>query len=114
MHDKSNDDDDENNQEKDKSNDDYVVDDDNDQMDIESKISLDFLEKSLQNLSIDIEHEDDSYITSLLAKKAKCSTPLTKVPHSHTESKLNEQDIILDKMIMIMPNVLKEWKGMAI
>ena len=29
---------------------------------------------------------------------------------SHTKSKLNEHDIILDEMIMIMPNVLNEMK----
>ena len=71
-------------------------------MDIEDGISLNFLEKSLKNLSIDIEQDDDTYINSLLAKKTKCSTPLTKVSDSHRKSKLNEHDIILDEMIMIL------------
>ena len=79
-------------------------------MDIEDGISLNFLEKSLQNLSIDIEQDSETYINSPLAKKAKWSTPLTKVSDSQTKSKLNEHDIILDEMILIMPNVLNEMK----
>ena len=83
--------------------DDEEEDDNDEEMDIEDGISLNFLEKSLQNLSIDIEQDDDTYINSPLAKKkAKCSTPLTKVSDSHRKSKLNEHDIILDEMIMIL------------
>ena len=77
-------------------------------MDIEDGILLNFLEKSLQNLSIVIEQDDDTYINSPLAKRAKFSTPLTKVSDRHT--KLNEHEIILDEMIMIMPNVHNEMK----
>ena len=65
-------------------------------------MSLNFLEKSLQNLSIDIEQDTDTYINSLLAKKVKCSTSLTKVSDSHRKSKLNEHDITIDIMIMIL------------
>ena len=36
-------------------------------MDIDGELS--FLEKSLHNLSKDIEHDDETYITSQLAKK---------------------------------------------
>ena len=75
-------------------------------MDFEDGISLNFLEKSLQNLSIDIEQVGVTFINSPLAKKAKCSTPLTKVSDRH--AKLNEHDNILDEMIIIMPNVLNE------
>ena len=38
------------------------------------------LERYLQNLSIDIESDDEEAINHLFAKKAKCSTPLSKVP----------------------------------
>ena len=38
------------------------------------------LERSLQNLSIDIESDDEEDINSPFAKKAKCSTPLSEVP----------------------------------
>ena len=65
---------------------------------------MNFWGKSLQNLSTDIEQDGDTF------QKAKCSTPLTKVSDSHPKSKLNEHDIILDEMIMIMPNVLNEMK----
>ena len=43
-------------------------------------------------------------------KKQKCSTPLTKVPDSHTKAEFSEQDIILDEMNMLLPNVLNEMK----
>ena len=78
----------------DKTNDEY---DDEDNGDV-----IEFLGKSLQNLSKDIEQDDDTCITRPLAKKVKCSTPLTKVSDSHRKSKLNEHDIILDIMIMIL------------
>ena len=85
----------------DEDNGDYEEEDDHDEeMDIEDGISLNFLEKFLQNLSIDIEQDDDIYINGPLAKKVKCSTPFTKVSDSHRKSKLNEHDIILDIMIM--------------
>ena len=89
-------------------NGDEEEDDHDEEMDFEDGILLNFLEKSLQNLSIDIEKDGDTFINSPLAKKAKCSTPLTKVSDRHT--KLNEHDNILDEMIMIMPNVLNEMK----
>ena len=82
--------------------DDEEEDDHGEEMDIGDGMSLNFLEKSLQNLSIDIEQDDDTYINSPLAKKVKCSTPLTKVSDSHRKSKLNEHDIIQDMMIMIL------------
>ena len=69
-----------------------------------------FLEKSLYNLSIDIKQDDEIYIASPLAKKAKCSTPLTKVSNSHTKAELSEQDIILNEMNMLLPNILNEMK----
>ena len=53
-------------------------------MNIDGELS--FLEKSLHDLSIDILHNDEIYIASPLAKKAKYSTPLTKVPDSHTKA----------------------------
>ena len=43
-------------------------------------------------------------------KKAKCSKPLTKVPDSHAKAEFSEQDIILDEMSMLLPNVLNEMK----
>ena len=45
-----------------------------------------------------------------MAKKAKCSTPLTKVPDSHTKPEFSEQDIILDEMNVLLSNVLNEMK----
>ena len=48
--------------------DDEEEDDHDEEMDIEDGMSLNFLEKSLQNLSIDIEQDDDTYINSPLAK----------------------------------------------
>ena len=90
----------------DKTNDEYGDDEEeynhDEEIDIEDGMSLNFLEKSLQNLSIDIEQDHDTYINSPLAKKVKCSTPLTKVSDSHRKSKLNEHDIILDMMIIIL------------
>ena len=87
----------------DEENGDYKEEDDHDEeIDIEDGMSLNFLEKSLQNLSIDIEQDDDTYINSPLTKEVKCSTPLTRVSDSHRKSKLNEHDIILDIMIMIL------------
>ena len=97
LQDKTNDENDD-----DDNGDDNEEDDHDEEMDIEDGISLNFLEKSLQNLSIDIEQDDDKCINSPLAKKAKCSTPLTKVSDSHRKSKLNEHDIILDEMIMFL------------
>ena len=47
--------------------DDEEEDDHDEEMDIE--------EKFLQNLSLDIEQDDDTFINSPLAKKAKCFTP---------------------------------------
>ena len=44
--------------------DDEEEDDHDEEMDIEDGMSLNFLEKSLQNLSIDIEQDDDTYINS--------------------------------------------------
>ena len=58
----------------DEDNGDDEEDDHDEEMDIEDGISLNFLEKSHQNLSIDIEQDDDTYINSPLAKKVKCST----------------------------------------
>ena len=46
-------------------------DDHDEEMGIEYGMSLNFLEKSLQNLSIDIEQDDDTYINSPLAKKSE-------------------------------------------
>ena len=89
-------------------NGDQDEDDHDEEMDFEDGISLNLLEKSLQNLSVDIGQDGDTYINSPLAKKAKCSTPLTKVSDRHT--KLNEHDKLLDEMITIMPNVLNEMK----
>ena len=43
--------------------------DHDEEIDIEDGMSLNFLEKSLQNLSIDIEQDDDTYINSPLNKK---------------------------------------------
>ena len=40
-------------------------------MDSEDGISLNFVEKSLQNLSIDIEQDGDTFINSPLVKKSK-------------------------------------------
>ena len=86
----------------DEDNGDDEEDDHYEEMDIEDGISLNFWGKSHQNLSIDIEQDDDTYINSPLAKKGKCSTPLTKVSDSHRKSKVNEHDIILDEMIIIL------------
>ena len=52
-------------------NGDEEEDDHDEEMDFEDGISLNFLEKSLQNLSIDIEQDGDTFINSPLAKKSK-------------------------------------------
>ena len=57
-------------------------------------------------MSIDIEHDDDAYNLSPLARKAKCST----LSDSHTQAELSEQDIVLDEMNMLLPNALNEMK----
>ena len=44
----------------------------------EDEVTL--LERSLQNLSIDKESDDKEAINNPFAKKANCSTPLSKVP----------------------------------
>ena len=67
------------------------------------------LEKFLHNLSLDIAPDDETYIASPLAKKARCSTPLTKVQES-SNVKLDNQNIILDEMRMLLPTVLNEMK----
>ena len=51
--------------------DDKEEDDHDEEMNIEDGMSLNVLEKSLQNLSIDIGQDDDTYINSPLAKKSK-------------------------------------------
>ena len=78
------------------------------QMDTDDGIS--FLEKSLQNLSIDIEIDDETFIASPLAKKAKCSTPMAKKEENYTKPKHCDQNTILDEMRMLLPNVLNEMK----
>ena len=43
-------------------------------------VEVTLLERSLQNLSIDTESDCEEAINSPFAKKAKCLTPLSKVP----------------------------------
>ena len=53
----------------DEDNGDDEEEDHDEEMDIEDGMSLNFLEKSLQNLLIDIEQDNDTYINSPLPKK---------------------------------------------
>ena len=80
-----------------------IEDDEIKQMDTDDGIS--FLEKTLQNLSIDIEIDDETFIASPLAKKAKCSTPMAKKEENYTKPKqgkvyirlLHVVSVIMDK-----------------
>ena len=68
------------------------------------------IKKNLFTIYQDDALDIDKYITSPLAIKARCSTPLTKIP-ARENAKFSDHYIILDEMRLLLPNVLNEMKN---